>query len=209
MLVYKALGISMLGLMATTAEVTAVTLCASPCDLTLNSSGTLLVDQAADLAEEIQVTHGAGLPVIGPDFGDSIFDQSISVDGNLYLDFSLWGNTGSISARAGLAYEFNAEQLSVLANDDTPVIMEEFELIQLDSALANLNLAGNYLLFSETVIPSSSFEASDSIVVGDFSSYRPAPSPVPLPATIWMFLTGLVVVFWRSIQQIGGEAISA
>lgn len=209
MLVYKALGISMLGLMATTAEVAAVTLCTSPCDLTLNSSGTLLVDQAADLAEEIQVRHGAGLTVIGPDSGDPNFDQFISVNGNLYLDFSLWGNTGSISAREGMAYEFNAEQLSVLANDDTPVIVEEFELIQLDSALANLNLAGNYLLFSQTVIPSSSFEVSDSIVVGDFSNYNSMPAPVPLPATIWMFLTGLVVVFWRSIQQIGGKPISA
>lgn len=126
--------------------------------------------------------------IVGDPAPEPINGNLVSVDGNLYLDFSLWGNVGGIDASQGSSYSFDSPEIVILSEAQEPPDVLNFEVVFIEGSTAPLELVGNFVLFSDSFIASTSFTASKSLYVGDFSKY----SAVPTPAAIWFFGSGLL-----------------
>lgn len=113
------------------------------------------------------------------DIGDPVqgvtYINEIFVDGNIYLDFSLWGNVGGISGSDTDSYSLWGENIYILAAEQEPPLLNDFQSIFMAESDLNLNLAGSYIFFSGAIIPSTQFVATGDLYVGDFSQYSPVP----------------------------------
>ena len=150
------------------------------------------------------LSHGVTLCVsaCSPDIGDSEppilnvgdplpetdYLNQVYVSGNLYLDFSLWGNVGGIDASQGNSYSFQASKIALLSETQDPPNVSSFEAIFIEEPFVQLGLLGNIILFSDNLIGSTSFTATETLYVSDFSKY----APVPVPAALWLFGSGLL-----------------
>lgn len=116
------------------------------------------------------------------------YETEIFIDGNLYLDFSLWGNVGGIDSSDHSSFSITAPDITLLGETQEPPILLDYEVLFFDTTPMQLSLVGNYILFSEFTIPSSSFISTESICVGDFSQY----APVPIPSAAFLFASGVL-----------------
>ena len=110
----------------------------------------------------------------------------VHVDGNMYLDYSLFGFGNSLFISQNVS--FTAANISIYSYDLMPALPEMTGLKILMNPVGPVSETGNVLMFSDFLITSADFVATGDIYIGNYAALR----PVPLPSAIWLFLSGLI-----------------
>lgn len=115
-----------------------------------------------------------------PDTSDSadnvvtISGYDISVDGDLFLDLSVFGNGSGVSLDD---VQLTAGFLSINLLGPPMVVPDTSSLTVYSVLEPVIDHAGDLLLFSPFPVQSSVFEASGGIYIGDYAAFTPVPSP--------------------------------
>lgn len=113
---------------------------------------------------------------------------SIFVDGSLFLDLSVFGDGQGISI--GDEVSLKAETIGLFDFDKQPPMPDLSTTTIISNPSLSINGIGDFLIFSESPITRGAFEATANIYVGNYSSL----APVPLPASLLLFVSGIAVV---------------
>jgi hypothetical protein len=124
---------------------------------------------------------------------------TLSVDGNLYLDYSVFSTSDELIIGGNV--EFYGQEITIFDFYDTPVFPENHSIL-LTNGVLTLTLSGyplenDQVVFGITPITDGVFEATGNIYIGDYSSLN---TQVPIPATIWLFASGLLLL-GRSVSK--------
>ena len=111
--------------------------------------------------------------------GDTSLNGGLSVD-YVYDDFTLSNSGDEITLRDGLL-----ELLRLEYGSDFDVAGQSRELIELPMVETNYRLT----------LASFTYGLGDLGTPGSFGSTSLGPSTVPLPAAVWLFITGLLAIF--------------
>ena len=128
-----------------------------------------------------------------PDFyyPDSPEKNEFRINGDIYIDYSVWGNNNVIDAGDNI-FVFSAGSQLIITGpgmtwDLTGIDLNLFEISEQPLAM---NATGNYLFHSHDSIISTDFIASGKLIVGDFSDII----PVPVPSAMMLLLSGLFLI---------------
>lgn len=102
-------------------------------------------------------------------------EYSIFVDGDLYLDYSVFSENEDLDI--GDDISIAGETVTIFSFEQEPTMPD----LSLTAIFQNPGLSisedGNILLFSESPILSGVFESTGSLYIGDYSSLKPVPLP--------------------------------
>lgn len=100
-----------------------------------------------------------------------------NVTGNLFVDYSaVSSNTALIDPGPDRFYNFISNNISIDVNLDD-INENPYNLIEILEQPLNLDLTGNFLVYSKSKIGSTTFTASGNVYIGDFSHLTPVPNP--------------------------------
>ncbi len=147
----------------------------------------------ANLSSAVTLTSGNGGIIPNPIIGTGIpvialSDYSIFVDGDLFLDYSFFTANQDLIINGPITA---GGTLNIFTYDFTPTMPDLSQTaIFLNPDLVMIE-NGNVLIYSDLPAASFTIEATNNIYIGNYSSIR----PVPLPASFFLFLSGLVALF--------------
>jgi len=159
----------------------AVTLCISPCNIDYNSDIKVIGSIGSDETQNLE-------PISTLTINTNIF-----VDGNLYIDYSVFSTNADLNISGDV--ELIGQEVTIYSFYDKPLFPDNYSTMVsngwfLSSILVN-PLEGDWVLFSSTPISNGVFEATDNLYIGDYSSLY---SPIPVPASFWLFSSGLLLI---------------
>jgi len=125
------------------------------------------------------------------------YDYNIFVDGDLFLDYSVLSEN-NIDLIIGPNVALNATSIIIYAYSDIAIAPNLASVSIFSNPLLTMNQTTDTLLYSDLPIASGLFEATGNIYVGNYLSFK----PVPLPATLWLFISGLLILFSRFKSKI-------
>ena len=166
--------------------------------LSSNSFAVVLTSGDITLCPSIRCEQPEIIPSPGP--SEIVTDYNIFVDGNLYLDYSITTSdteNNTIFEDAELISFTAGSGISILEFDDSPPQPNPNNLQIIVDPDFDLNLTGDLLLFSSIPFTSASFEATQSIYIGDYSNF----TPVPIPGALWLFATSIIGLATRSRKK--------
>jgi len=125
------------------------------------------------------------------------YDYNIFVDGNLFLDYSVLSenNIDLIGTNVTLKA---TNSIIIYAYSDIAIAPNLASVSIFSNPLLTMNQTNDTLLYSDLPITNALFEATGNIYVGNYLSFK----PVPLPATLWLFISGLIILFSRFKSKI-------
>jgi len=144
--------------------------------ITLNSSG---MNELQNKNIQIDISGGSNLLTLE-------YEYSIFVDGDLYLDYSVFNHNQS-SIFIDSVIKLNSSGVSIFSYDQEPKMPDLLATTIFQNLDLTMNEFGNVLLYSDTPIRNGAFEATKHIYIGNYSAIQ----AVPLPASFILFLTGL------------------
>ncbi len=132
----------------------------------------------------------------------------VFVEGNLFLDYSVFNLNenlsivGNVNVATDIKYfsfssDYNiiGEQgVNILSYDQEPTMPDLSVTAIFQNPSSSMNEVGSTLIYSDIPITNGIFEATNNIYVGNYSSIK----PVPLPPTLWLFLSGLAVIICKT-----------
>jgi len=121
---------------------------------------------------------------------------NLAVVGSLYLDFSVFSAFNSF-APAGVI-SLNADRVFIYSESRTPLIEDLSSIAIFDSVPTQFGFVGNALFYSDFPILDGNFTATENIYIGHYSEM--ALNAVPVPAAIWLFVSGLSFLGWRKMK---------
>lgn len=113
-------------------------------------------------------------------------EYSIFVDGDLYLDYSVLSENEDLNIRSNIS--LSGETVNIFSFAEEPTMPDLSMTALFRNPSLSFSQVGNVLLFSDSPVLSGMFEATNSIYIGNYSSLK----PVPLPASLVLFLSGIV-----------------
>ena len=161
----------------------------APIDGVVLAAGELLL---SPLSEGSVFIGGSSLPPTEPSESPQ-YDYSVFIDGDLFLDYSVFSSGEDLNITGDIL--ISGETVTIYSPDDIP-LLPPFSTTVLQVFGDDVNGIGSYLLFSESPVLSGLFEATGSVYIGDYSVIEPAAA-VPLPASIYFLLPGLVAVIGK------------
>jgi len=154
--------------------------------ITLNNGG---MDEMPNLntvtnlaAAETDLSANSDSLVVGSEY-------NIFVDGNLYLDYSVFNHDQS-SIFIDSVIMLNSSGVSIFSYNQEPIMPDLSVTSIFQNPDLTMNEIGSVLLFSDTPIINGAFQATSNIYIGNYSAIQ----PVPLPASLVLFLTGLIML---------------
>ena len=114
------------------------------------------------------------------------YPYNIFVDGDLYLDYSVLSDseiiniTGTTILTAGSLFFYSYDSVAPLPDFGITTVLSNPE--------PEMNLLGSYLMFSDVPLLNVSLEVTGNMYIANYSALQ----PVPLPAGIWLFGSGLL-----------------
>ena len=122
----------------------------------------------------------------------------ISVDGNLYLDFSVFSEY-DFFAPSGIV-SFDSQRTFFYPASRTPEITDIAGLNIYSSVFLPFDPVGDTLFFGSTPVMDATFLATENIYIGDYSVLAEyAITTVPVPAAFWFFVSGLTVLLGGTV----------
>lgn len=118
-------------------------------------------------------------------------EYSIFVDGNLYLDYSVLSKNEDLDDPIDVS--LSGETVTIFGFADEPVMPDLATTAIFRNPSMSLSQLGDVLLFSDSPILSGMFEATESLYIGNYASLK----PIPLPASLVFFLSGIVALGLR------------
>jgi len=152
-------------------------------ELLITNEGGLVLDEGA-----IQMPDEDNLSV--PGGGYDVF-----IEGNLYLDYSVFSTDQDLNIGGNIA--LFAETLTIFSYEQEPTSPDLSTVLIFWNPYLLMHEAGDVLLFSETPIVNGRLEATGSMFVGNYSSL----TPVPLPASLVLLLSGIAVCGMSRIDR--------
>jgi len=158
-------------------------------------SGTLTIGEPVSAGVQLEGEGGIALLPIGE---ITLLSPSISVEGNLYLDYSVFSDYDYFLP-AGMV-SFDAQQVLIFPGS------VEAPIINLNNLTVYSTLPDSYigtedtLFFSDLAIIDGQFSATENIYIGNYSDY--ALTAVPVPAAFWFFVSGLSLLLSRKARHI-------
>lgn len=130
--------------------------------------------------------------------GDLVLSKNgtISVDGDLFLDYSVFSNNEDLSISAGTT--INGETVTIYSYIDEPLFPDSYSTYQMGDSEVLFTQSGSWVLFSTIPFVGGTFEATGNLYIGNYSSI----SPIPLPPSIYLFLTSLFLPLWFNIRKV-------
>lgn len=113
-------------------------------------------------------------------------EYSIFVDGDLYLDYSVFSENEDLNIRSNIS--LSGETVNIFSFAEEPTMPDLSMTTIFRNPSLSMSQVGNVLLFSGTPVLSGMFEATNSIYIGNYSSLK----PVPLPTSLVLLLSGIV-----------------
>lgn len=144
-------------------------------------AGTLAISEAGNCS----TTSDNGVLFSGDNSSvpDDAYD--IYVDGNLFLDYSVFSTDQDLNIRGNI--ELIGETVTVFSFEQEPTIPDLSTVAIFRNPYLFMYETGEVLLFSEAPVLNGIFEVTGSIVVANYSSL----APVPLPASLVLLLSGI------------------
>ncbi|MFH2092704.1 MAG: hypothetical protein ABIJ31_10105 [Pseudomonadota bacterium] len=100
-----------------------------------------------------------------------------NVTGNLFIDYSaVSSSTAIIDPGPDRFYNFFSNNIFIGVNLDD-INDNPYNLFEIVEQPLNLDLTGNFLVYSKSKIESTTITASGNIYIGDFSHLTPVPNP--------------------------------
>jgi len=115
-------------------------------------------------------------------------EHYIYTDGDMFLDYSVFGDNHSISISSDTLLISPA--ITVFSFYDIPAMPDLFNTAIFTNPGDTIKMSGDILLFSETPISSGVFKATGNLYIGNYASLQ----PVPLPASALLFLSGIAML---------------
>lgn len=132
-----------------------------------------------------------GTDVIGGNTVITLSDYSVFVEGNLFLDYSFFTESQVLNLNGSITA---GGALNIFSYDQTPIMPDlSITTVFLNPDLI-MNEIGDVLIYSDIPIANSIIEATNNIYIGNYATVR----PVPLPASFFLFFSGLVALFCKS-----------
>lgn len=101
----------------------------------------------------------------------------VNVTGNLFIDFqAVSSSTAKLDPGPDRFYKFSSDTLFIDVNLDE-INENPYELFEIIKQPLALDLTGNFLFYSKSQLESTTFAASGTIYIGDFSHLTPVPNP--------------------------------
>lgn len=136
-------------------------------------------------------------PSLGPIFDYTSLKNTVYVSGNLYLDYSLFGNSDVLNF-SGRNVSFFAQQVTIQPYEEKPIIVDSFEFYKADLSPYTLNETGSFLLYSDGIsLLDSEFVAGGSLFIANYS----AIVPVPLPSAFVLLLSTLAALTGTTLHS--------
>jgi len=121
----------------------------------------------------------------------------ISVDGNLYLDYSVFSDHDGFMPSGVVT--FDAKQVFIFPGLVEAPITDLNSLTVVNTMPDFFKGEGDALFFSDPAIINGQFFATENIYIGNYSEF--ALTAVPVPAAFWFFVSGLSVLFSRKFKR--------
>ena len=185
------------------------------------TAGMLAIGDAGDLSTTsgtgIILTGGDGLTTLEDGLvltdGDSSVPDTtdptvpgdachIFVNGDLFLDYSVFSTRQDLYISGNIT--LIGETITVFPPEQEPAMPDLSDVVMFQNPYALMPEAGDVLLFSHTPVLNGIFEATGSMTIGNYSSL----TPVPLPASLLFFLSGLVAFGLKTGKTQGAASAS-
>jgi len=153
-----------------------------------SSAGTLTSGNGGIISNP---TIGIGISVIGGNTVITLSDYSIFVDGDLFLDYSFFTTNQDLIINGPITA---GGALNIFTYDFTPTMPDLSQTAIFLNPDLVMSESGNVLIYSDLPAASFTIEATNNIYIGNYSAIK----PVPLPASFFLFLSGIVAVFLKS-----------
>ena len=164
-------------ILATSSQVFGGTICFSICN-------TATTDPTPRVAPDIGSISGTELAIIRHTYPGE--PSSISVDGDLYLDYSIFSDNEDLYIRNGT--NIAGQLVTIFSYADTPVYPAgSYATYKFGTNNIDFQGSGNWVLFGSSPFNSGTFEATGNLYIGNYSSL----ASVPLPSSAFLFLSGL------------------
>lgn len=122
--------------------------------------------------------------------------STVNITGNLFLDYSVFGDSVGISIPEGVT--LTAETITIYGFSQLPPMLGTEKIVFMQNLVWPVFMSGDVLMFSEVPIQSAAFSATQNIYIGNYSALR----PVPLPASGLLLLSGLYGLrLFSSLQE--------
>ena len=129
-------------------------------------------------------------PGLDPAVTDLYEKNQFNIDGDLYIDYSVWGDTGTIDP-GDRQFSFAGNTLYI---GYSPGVTDPgglgLNVVNITAQPQVMTASGDHLFFSSAPIISSDFIATGNLYIGDFSGMV----PVPLPSAFLFLFSGLVML---------------
>lgn len=185
MRVYKVLLLAISALLS--GGVNAATVCVSSCSAPIGGGGHIAIIGG------VRAETGGGGSAPPATGGNLQVLSSVIIDGDLFLDYSIFSSNEDL--RMDGHFSVIAQNLMIYAFNDTPYFPVAYETF-VSGGSTLLERVGDWVLFSTKPLVGGIFEATGNIYIGNYSEL----APVPLPASAWFFISGLLVLYRLSIK---------
>lgn len=148
------------------------TICVSSCDTGAIGAGQI----SAGPDGNIELINGGPIQLL----------SDIYVDGDMFLDYSIFSTTQDLT----ISQDFNIEgqNVNIFGFNNTNVFPEQYSTYVVNGGLIG-DYVGTWVFFGSSPLGGGQLSASGNIYIGNYSSL----SPVPLPASIWLLVSGLIL----------------
>jgi len=113
---------------------------------------------------------------------------TISVEGSLFLDYSLFALDENNALTGNLSVTANEIQVFEYTNN-YPYYSENFNYLNIAGEKNNFELNGDWMVFSTNYLADAKYIATEGIYIGNYSSI----SSVPLPSSFLLFLSSALL----------------
>lgn len=120
-------------------------------------------------------------------------EYSVFIEGNLFFDYSVFSSNQDLFIDSNISI-ISGQAVSIFSYDQVPTMPDLSVTEIFKNPSISMNEVGSILIYSDTPITNGIFEATNNIYVGNYSAIK----PVPLPASLLLFLSGLVALICKT-----------
>ncbi len=132
-------------------------------------------------------------------------EYRVFIEGNLFLDYSVFSSNQDLFIDSNISI-ISGQALNIFSYDQVPVMPDLSVTEIFKNPDVSMDEIGSILIYSDEPITKGVFEATKNVYIGNYLTIK----PVPLPASLLFFLSGLVILIYKTpiIKKRGGGAMN-
>ncbi len=131
-------------------------------------------------------------------------EYRVFIEGNLFLDYSVFSSNQDLFIDSNISI-IGGQSVNIFSYDQVPVMPDLSVTEIFKNPDISMDEIGSILIYSDEPITKGIFEATKNVYIGNYLAIK----PVPLPASLLLFLSGLVTLIYKApIIKKGGGAMN-